>query len=634
VGVCYSRYFGYRVPVLVTYRVLMAIGYRNIKIMALSSVFPKVKVFIPVLFIFFFCSLSSHADEKYDWKSDWSLKENFDISIDTEGYQFPAAIAFVPNPGKGPKDPLYFVTELRGKVKVVTNDRTIYTFAEDFFKLKPDEELPAFSGENGLAGICLDPEHGYVFVTFAYQDENKVLHNNIARFDTAPGTFSLKPNSMTAFTDIFKRQGSSPSHQIGSCQVYDNMLYVGVGDGFDLRFSNVHNYIRSQDINFLFGKILRMTLDGKPVKTNPFYVDDDITKSRNFVWAIGLRNPFGLKIVDGRVFVADNGLAVDRFIEVHEGANYLWDGTDMSIATNANVVFVPAAGVTQLTYFPKDLDIFPEEYRGRFYLDLCGDPDVDPLESGGRSVVMFDYSFGQNRLLAPPDTFLRYRGTKFQTLVGLAFGPDGLYFVPILPFADGRSAVLKVTYNPESKHPYTLKNETSAQVLLEQHGCYGCHMRNENGWSTVGPRLDREQLVSRVSGRLSSQKYIDSVKKLDELDVEPYKNYRSARQEVLSKRGTDQIKTWMKYHIMEPRFDNPNAQMPNLGIKENDAVLITNFLVDEKVDYQKMKWDILAALIPKLRYRHLVYSFMLGSVFSFLIVGTYTYIRRKKEGRG
>jgi Glucose / Sorbosone dehydrogenase len=572
----------------------------------------------------------SHADEKYDWRDDWSLKENFDLSIDTEGYRFPAAIAFVPNPGKGPKDPLYFVTELRGKIKVVTNDRTVYTFAQDFFRLKPDEELPTFSGENGLAGICLEPEHGYVFVTFAYQDQNKVLHNNIVRFDTKPGTFSVKPSSVTAFTDIFKNEGSSPSHQIGSCQIYDNMLYAGVGDGFDLRFSNEHNYIRSQDINYLLGKILRMTLDGKPVKSNPYYVDDDVTKARNYVWAIGLRNPFGLKIVDGRVFVADNGPSIDRFIEVHQGVNYLWDGTDESISSNANLVLVPGAGVTELAYFPEDLTLFPKEYRGRFYLNQSGDPDSDPQDSAGRDIRTIEYNFEQNRLVSPPDTFLKYRGKNFQTLVGLAVGPDGLYFVPILPFADGRSVVFKVTYNPESKYPHTLTKETNGPILLEQHGCYGCHIRNENGWGTAGPRLDRDQLISRVSERLSSQNYIDSVKKLDKLDTEPYKSYRAARQEVLSKTGTDQIKTWMKYHIMEPKFDNPKAQMPNLGIKENEAVIITNFLVDKKVDYQKMEWDFLGWLIPHIKYRYLAYSFLLGFAFSLLLVGSYTYIRRKK----
>src|SRR3990167_8734674 len=153
------------------------------------------------------------ADENHDWRNDWGLREDFDIAIDTEGYHFPVSIAFVPEPGSGPKDPLYFVTELRGRVKVVTNDRSVYTFAEDFINFTPPKELPNASGENGLTGICLDPENGYVFVTFVYQDENNILRNNIARFDSTPVTFSQKPLSMTTFTDVLSREGSSPSHQ-------------------------------------------------------------------------------------------------------------------------------------------------------------------------------------------------------------------------------------------------------------------------------------------------------------------------------------------------------------------------------------------------------------------------------------
>ncbi len=577
------------------------------------------------VFVFLFIVLAAYfqpgtAAETNGWKKDWSLKEGFDLNIDTEGYNFPAAIAFVPDPGKGPKDPLYFVTELRGKVKVVTNDRTVHTFAENFFELEPDRELPDFSGEIGLAGICLDPANGYVFVTFAYQDEDKILHNNIARFDTEPGTFSLQPGSMTAFTDVFSREDSSPSHQIGPCQVYDGMLYVSVGDGSHSR--------RSRKIDSILGKILRMTLDGKPVRSNPYYVDDDVTKARNYVWAAGLRNPFGLMIVDGRVFVADNGPSVDRFIEVREGEDYLWDGSDASIATNADALFVPAVGVTGLTYFPKHLDIVPEEYRGRFYLDLCGDPDSDPLKSSGRGIVELDYGFDRSRLLSPPEMILRYKGKSFQTLVGLAVGPDGLYFTPILPLEDGRSVVFKISYDPGSKHPYTPENETDATLLIEQNGCYGCHKLNEKGWGTAGPRLDRDRLVPSVSDRLRTDEYAERINEIDRLETEPYKSYRDERAEVLGKKGIDKIRAWVKYHIMEPKFDNPDAAMPNLGIDSEKAELITLYLVPDAPDLRSRLWLKFHGIIPELRYRHLVYSFLLGAAITLLIAGGYALIRR------
>ena len=57
--------------------------------------------------------------------------------------------------------------ELRGLVKAVTNDRSVLAFAEITYDLEPAFELPEKGGEVGMAGICLDPEYGYIFVTLA-----------------------------------------------------------------------------------------------------------------------------------------------------------------------------------------------------------------------------------------------------------------------------------------------------------------------------------------------------------------------------------------------------------------------------------------------------------------------------------
>ncbi len=567
-----------------------------------------------------FVAAFSHAgEEPYDWKSDWTLEENFSIEIDTEGYHFPSALAFVPEPGGGPKDPLYFVAELRGKVKVVTNDRSVHTFAENFFTLVPRAELPSFGGEMGMAGICLDPESGYVFVTFTYQDEKGILRNNIARFESEPGTFSLKPVSITAFTEVFADEQSAPSHQIGPCQVYGNHLYVSVGDAFTTGGARMN----SQDINSLLGKVLRMTLDGKPVKTNPYYVDEDIKKARNYVWASGFRNPFGLSIADGRVFVGDNGKEVDRFIEVGGGENHRWDGSDMSITTNALAVFAPAQGLAQMTFVKPASEALPTEFAGKFYLTLCGDPDTDPRVDSGRGIMMLDYDFAEGRLAAVPEYFVRYRGSSFQVLAGLASGPDGLYIAPILPFKDGRSAILKVKYSGPEAHPYTFENERDPQLLLESRGCYGCHTLGENGWGTAGPNLDRNEMVARLKDRLLSSAYVQNTVKLDELDIEPYKSYKDARKEVLERDGMDRVKLWVKYHILEPKFDNPYSIMPNMGLTDDEAGAITDFLIGKDTSFQsemrRTAWDSVTSYIPELRYRHLIYSFLAGLGFALLI---------------
>ncbi|GAG02128.1 unnamed protein product, partial [marine sediment metagenome] len=234
----------------------------------------------------------AHAAEQ--WQNEWAVAPGFSITSDTKGYDFPSAIAFVPNPGPGPKDPLYFVTEVRGTIKVVTNDRSIHTFAQDIVGSKPPEELPALVAETGMAGLYLDPTHGYVYVSFAYRDEGMVLRNNLVRFESTPEVFSLEPKSKLSFTEIFADQPSSQSHQIGAMLVHEGYLYVSVGDALQTHLV--------RDLNYTVGKILRMTLDGKPVPDNPFYIDDDVKKPANFVWAYGLRNPFGLTVAEKGLF--------------------------------------------------------------------------------------------------------------------------------------------------------------------------------------------------------------------------------------------------------------------------------------------------------------------------------------------
>ncbi|MGE0367534.1 MAG: sorbosone dehydrogenase family protein [Candidatus Dadabacteria bacterium] len=582
-------------------------------------------VFVLVSLLFF--PVAIHADESEAWMKDWAVRGNFKVSVDAEGFQLPSAIAFVPNPGSGPKDPLYFVTELRGKVMVVTNDRTVHTFAEDFFKLKPEEELPSFSGETGLAGICLDPVNGYVFVTFAYQDENNILRNNMVRFESEPETFSLKAKSATPFTDIFVDVPTTPSHQIGPCQVYDNTVFVTLGDG--------HSFLKSRDVDSILGKVLRMTPDGKPVTSNPFYVDDDIKKPRNYVWAYGFRNPFSLKVVDGRVFVADNGLSSDRFLEARKGVDYLWDGSNWSIGVNADFVINPSVGTVQMDYYPEGLEIFPEEYRGRFYLVMGGNLSMPgPGQREDKSIAMLNYGFKEDKLLTVPKLFMRYTGDGNQILVGVGIGPDGLYYAPILPDSSGFSSIYKITYDESDAYPNKLDRAVSAEGLLDTRACYGCHVIDQSGWGTAGPRLNRDTLPGSILQRLDSPEYRETVKKLDELDIEPYKTFRHARQEVLQKEGIDKVRTWVKFRLLEPRFDNPYSQMPNLGLTDHEATLLSDYLIK---DDAKASAPETAAPPPiedaagKPGLRYLVYSFIVG--FSLCGILAAIYVSRLKKSR-
>ncbi|MGI9427811.1 MAG: hypothetical protein ACR2NM_04080, partial [Bythopirellula sp.] len=52
-------------------------------------------------------------------------------------YRLPVNIAFVPDPGPNPDDPLYFITELYGSIQVVTRDGTKHEFATGLLDYNP-----------------------------------------------------------------------------------------------------------------------------------------------------------------------------------------------------------------------------------------------------------------------------------------------------------------------------------------------------------------------------------------------------------------------------------------------------------------------------------------------------------------
>lgn len=560
------------------------------------------------------------SQQAFDWRTDWAVEDGFAIQIDTEGYHFPTAIAFVPNPGPGPDDPLYFVTELRGTIKVVTNDRSIHTFAEVSFDLRPKQELPSGLGETGLAGICLDPAHGYVFVTFTYQDQHGVLRNNVGRFESTPGTFSLSPTASTTFPEIFAADRSAISHQIGPCAVDGDRLYVSVGEA--------GQPFLSQQLSSTLGKLLRLDLDGNPPTDNPFYRDASVTNPANFVWAFGLRNPFSLELVDGRVFVADNGVAIDRFLEIRRGENYLWDGTDWSIGARAAGLIAPSVGPVQMDFATPQGTVFPREYEGRFFLATAGVPETRgvPNRRGAKGILVVNYDLATRQMAGVPTTFARYRGSRYQSVVGLQFGPDALYFVPLFPNQAGSTPVLKIVPDSAQSHPFRVGDSAHPQFLLGEKGCYGCHVLDTRGYGTVGPPLDTPELSDRLLVRLHSSEYVRQVQQLDTVDAEPLRSYRGARREVLAAEGMERVRIWMRYRLQEPRFDDPRAQMPNLSLSDEQATILTSYLLEGAESSGGWLAGIRRRL-PKPGYRLVALAFACGLAIPLAGMGAIRLIR-------
>jgi glucose/arabinose dehydrogenase len=497
-----------------------------------------------------------------DWRSDWSVPDGYVLEVDAEGFSKPTAIAFVPDPGPAPGDPLYFVTELGGRVRVVTNDRTVHTFADGFMTRRAAEELPALEGETGLAGICLDRIRGHVFVTFAYRDGAGEFRNEMVRFETGGARFATAPSAQRSYTSLFGPFQSAVSHQIGPCRVRGDTIYVSVADG--------RQTAESQRTESLLGKILRFHVDGQALRGNPFFDANAPDSPAGFVWASGLRNPFGLTEVDGRIFVADNGSGIDRFLEIERGENYLWDGQDASIAARADGVIFPSVGPAQLDYVGGSHPALSPEFHGLFLVATSS------LRRGG--VLAIPYSLAAGRMTGPPKTFVRYDGRRPQIVAGLAMGPDGVYIAPILPDASGRSAIYRVRYAPDRAHPFRLADRRDPSLIISEGDCLGCHSLGGEGGS-VAPALDRERLIESLRSRLASASYVEHVRRIDAMDQEPFASYRAARQEVLDAAGMQQMRLWVRYKLLEPRFDQPDAQMPDPRLSDAEAQLVAAHLL-------------------------------------------------------
>jgi hypothetical protein len=499
-------------------------------------------------------------DGPFDWRSDFAVRKSFDVAIDSTGYRLPTAIAFVPDPGTAPGDPLYYVTELRGTIKVVTNDRRIVEFAK-VPAFNPGNEPLKDETQAGLAGICLDPAHGYIFVTFTSPDSNGLLRNHILRYETKPKSFARSPSGRLEIAPSLADDLSSFSHQIGGCRVEGEALFVVTGDGGRPKYS--------RNIDRLLGKVVRMTTDGKPMAGNPFFESGNAgpDASRNYVWAYGLRNPFGIDVVDGRVYVADNGISLDRFLKIDPGGDYLWDGTDWSIAAAADAVFFPSIAPVHLQRYPEGSSVFPESYRNDFFISGSSQ------HAGGIIAVPYDFTTG--RPSRSPFQLLEHTLHITPGIVGLAFGPDGLYFFPILPNEAGQTPVFKLTYRPDSRYPNMIGGSPARRILHET--CRGCHIWKGKG-GLVGPSLHPDDLAQKLEARINSESYRKSMSAIDEIPDEPFVSTRKARRAVLEAKGTNQIRIYITNKLLEPKFDNPNAQMPNLGLTKEQVVKIVEML--------------------------------------------------------
>lgn len=386
-------------------------------------------------------STQGEGGEGVDSDLPWSVRPGFEMEEFAGGFQLPTNIAMVPNPGPHPGDPLFYVAELYGNVKEVSRDGTVRDYATGLLNFDPTGDFPG-SGEMGLAGLVVEPETGDLFASLVYEGEDGDRYPKVIRLHSDEHGWAEEGKPITVLEMPGETQGAS--HQVSNLTISpDGYLFLHNGEGGARE--------TAQDLGRFRGKILRMTLEGEPVgpevdpaDPNPFFDAGDGITAKDYIWAYGFRNPFGgaWRLSDGTHWEVENGPVIDRLAMIVKGENYRWP-QDEGMTYRAAYRWIPAHAPVNLAFVePGRLggSGFPAGSMGHAFVTESGPTYAAGPQELGKRIVEFGLG-SDGGLQSGPETLAEYTGVGHATAVGIAAGPDGLYFSDLYPDPVGVSPI-------------------------------------------------------------------------------------------------------------------------------------------------------------------------------------------------
>ncbi|MCC6628239.1 MAG: PQQ-dependent sugar dehydrogenase [Chloroflexi bacterium] len=354
----------------------------------------------------------------------WQLEPGFRLEAVGAAFHLPTSLAFVPDPGSDPAAPRFYVSELHGRIKVVTNDGRVGTFADDLLNISP-AGFPG-AGEQGVIGVCVPPDSHDVYATLAHRADSGTLRNKIIRLRSIDG---LTASGIDEILAAQPGQGvARPSHQIQQCSFGpDGKLYVFVADG--------PSYLMAADDGTFNGKVLRLNPDGSAPADNPKYDPTRPTEPISYQFSRRHRNAYGMtwRPSDGHLWLTENGPDVDRLVRIDAGGDYGWDGTNDSMRTNAAYVWPEAHWSPVGLAFAEGAAAeaaLPATKQNNLFVASAGAVYGAGPQRAGKTIQEFVMAPGEG-IVGPPTTFARYIGEGRGSIVDLRLQPDGFYFTDL-----------------------------------------------------------------------------------------------------------------------------------------------------------------------------------------------------------
>jgi glucose/arabinose dehydrogenase len=219
-------------------------------------------------------------------------------------------------------DSSWLVAERDGRIVTVPST-VVSSDKPSFSQVLPLPQLYQ-KGQGGLLHMALSPDFSTSkVILFSYSKGT----DDANRLAVMRGVLT-DDGQIKALTPVIEIKDSkaTPVHFGGKLvAMEDGTWLVTTGDGFDYRE-------QAQVLSSQLGKVLRFTLDGKPVSNVPF-------NNAPFVYTLGHRNPQGLvKLQNGDVYLHEHGPdGGDELNKLTPGMNYGWPvvtlGKDYSGAT-------------------------------------------------------------------------------------------------------------------------------------------------------------------------------------------------------------------------------------------------------------------------------------------------------------
>jgi glucose/arabinose dehydrogenase len=345
---------------------------------------------------------------------DTAEQHGIKVSVLVKGFKRPFGMTFLP-------DGDLLISERGGDLRIVHKA----TSAQPMLDPEPVPGMPK-TGRAGLHDIALHPDfahnHWLYFTYLEDAPDGPLLDGTTHRSALTLKRGKFENGRLTDVETLIKAGSSFPT---GSRVRFgkDGKVWVTSGGPFDNQ---------SQELDSLYGKVLRINDDGSIPRDNPFVGKKGANPA---VYSYGHRDQHGLAIhpVTGQVFSAEHGPnGGDELNLIKPGANYGWpqysygrnyDGSEISATPLAPgiekpvVVWLPSIAPGSILFYEGDQ--FPA-WKGNLFVASARRGEING--TGGLERVVFNTAFGELRR----EALLTQLGKRVRDVTQ---GPDGNIYV-------------------------------------------------------------------------------------------------------------------------------------------------------------------------------------------------------------